>query len=289
MVNKNSELQLKEDFNLIEIFNIIIGGWKYIITILLVCLALTTWYAFSLPEIYVARVLLSSSQDEDDGLSYTMNQFGGLAAMAGISLPSSSNIDRVVATLTTREFLKKFISKNEILPVLFPDLWDDEAKSWKIKDLNNIPKADLGVDYLKGAIEVDVDASKNGLLTLQVSWNDPNTASHLANTIVKQLNEQLRQKAIDDSNKKIDYLERELGKTSLIEMKNILYNLLSSEKQNCMLANVNVDFALEIIDPAIPPKFYEKPKRKLIIVFGFVLGIFLGFIYIFISEFFKKI
>ena len=61
-----------------------------------------------------------------------MNQFGGLAAMAGISLPSSSNIDRVVATFTTREFLKNFISKTKFYP-LCPDLWDDEAKSWKTK------------------------------------------------------------------------------------------------------------------------------------------------------------
>ena len=52
-----------------------------------------------------------------------------------------------------------------------------------------------------------------------------------------------------------------------------------------MLANVNVDFALEIIDPTIPPKFYEEPNRKLIIVFGVILGIIFGFIYFYLLNF----
>ena len=48
-------------------------------------------------------------------------------------------------------------------------------------------------------------------------------------------------------------------------MRAVLYNLLESEKQKAMLANVNEDFALEVIDPAVAPQTREKPKRKLIV------------------------
>ena len=66
--------------------------------------------------------------------------------------------------------------------------------------------------------------------------------------------------------KRVVYLEQELAKTTLQDMRAVLYNLLESEKQKAMLANVNEDFALEVIDPAVAPETREKPKRKLIVL-----------------------
>ncbi len=88
-------------------------------------------------------------------------------------------------------------------------------------------------------------------------------AAQWANDLVKQLNEQLREQAIADSRKRVGYLEQELAKTTLQDMRAVLYNLLESEKRKAMLANVNEDFALEVIDPAVAPENREKPKRKL--------------------------
>ena len=59
-------------------------------------------------------------------------------------------------------------------------------------------------------------------------------------------------------------------------MRAVLYNLLESEKQKAMLANVNENFALEVIDPAVSPEIREKPKRKLIVILGGLLGVFTG-------------
>ena len=49
-----------------------------------------------------------------------------------------------------------------------------------------------------------------------------------------------------------------------------------------MLANVNEDFALEVIDPAVAPETREKPKRKLIVALGGVCGGFLGIFAVFL-------
>jgi uncharacterized protein involved in exopolysaccharide biosynthesis len=56
-----------------------------------------------------------------------------------------------------------------------------------------------------------------------------------------------------------------------------------------MLANVNEDFALEVIDPAVAPETREKPKRKLIVAMGGVCGCFLGIFTVFIAQFLQKI
>ena len=72
-------------------------------------------------------------------------------------------------------------------------------------------------------------------------------------------------------------------------MRAVLYNLLESEKQKAMLANVNEDFALEVIDPAVAPETREKPKRKLIVALGGVCGGFLGVFAVFFAQFLKKL
>ena len=107
--------------------------------------------------------------------------------------------------------------------------------------------------------------------------------------MVKQLNEQLRELAIADSKKRVGYLEQELAKTTLRDMRAVLYNLLESEKQKAMLANVNEDFALEVIDPAVAPETHEKPMRKLIVALGGVCGGFLGIFAVFFAQFLKKL
>ncbi len=109
-------------------------------------------------------------------------------------------------------------------------------------------------------------------------------AAQWANDLVKQLNEQLREQAIADSKKRVGYLEQELAKTTLQDMRAVLYNLLESEKQKAMLANVNEDFALEVIDPAVAPETREKPKRKLIVALGGVCGGFLGIFAVFLCS-----
>ena len=207
--------------------------------------------------------------------------------MAGVSIPSSSNIERVLATLETREFLKKFISSQKLLPIIFDDLWDESSNSWKLIEGQEKLTTEDGIGALQGAIEVD--QGKSALITLSISWKDPDIAAQWANDLVKQLNEQLRQKAITDSNKRVGYLEQELAKTTLQDMRAVLYNLLESEKQKAMLANVNEDFALEVIDPAVTPETREKPKRKLIVALGGVCGGFLGIFAVFISQFLRKL
>ena len=207
--------------------------------------------------------------------------------MAGITIPSSSNVERVLATLESREFLKNFISSRNLLPIIFEDNWDKSSESWiEIEGQEEITPED-GIIPLQGAIEVDKD--KSGLITLSISWADPEVAAQWANDLVQQLNGQLREQAITDSQKRVGYLEQELAKTTLQGMRAVLYSLLESEKQKAMLANVNEDFALKVIDPAVAPETREKPKRKLIVALGGVCGGFLGIFAVFFAQFLQKL
>jgi uncharacterized protein involved in exopolysaccharide biosynthesis len=277
----------EDEIDLLELIRTLLQAWKTIVGIAILCTGLAVTYALYAQEVFKAETLLATAQEEKSGASSALSQFGGLAAMAGVTIPADSNIERVLATLESRVFLKKFIEEKSLLPIIFEDFWDAASNSWELLVGQEAFIPEDGISTIRGAIEVDQD--KSGLITLSISWKDPEVAAQWANDLVKQLNEQLREQAIADSKKRVGYLEQELAKTTLQDMRAVLYNLLESEKQKAMLANVNEDFALEVIDPAVAPEAREKPKRKLIVALGGVCGGFLGIFAVFFAQFLQKL
>ena len=278
----------EDEIDLLELIRTLLEAWKTIVGITIVCIGLAVAYALYAPEVFKAETLLAPASEEKSGASSALSQFGGLAAMAGISIPSDSNVEQVVATLNSRKFLRQYIDGKKLLPVLFEDIWDADNQSWMVPSVEDEPTEQKAIESFKACLSVDED-KKSGLITLSISWKDPEVAAKWANDLVKQLNEQLREQAIADSQKRVGYLEQELAKTTLQDMRAVLYNLLESEKQKAMLANVNENFALEVIDPAVAPETREKPKRKLIVALGGVCGGFLGIFAVFFTQFLQKL
>ena len=278
----------EDEIDLLELIRTLLQGWKTILGITIVCVGLAVAYALHAPEVFKAETLLAPASEEKSSASSALSQFGGLAAMAGISIPSDSNVEQVVATLQSRKFIRQYINDKKLLPILFEEIWDAESQSWLVETQEDEPTEQAAVESFKSILSVDED-KKSGLINLSISWKDPDVATEWANDLVKQLNEQLREKAIANSQKRVGYLEQELAKTTLQDMRSVLYNLLESEKQKAMLANVNEDFALEVIDPAVAPETREKPKRKLIVALGGVCGGFLGIFAVFFAQFVRKL
>jgi uncharacterized protein involved in exopolysaccharide biosynthesis len=278
----------KGEIDLLELIHMLLAKWRVIVSISVIVTGIAVTYALNAPEVFEAETLLAPAQEEKSGSSSALSQFGGLAAMAGISIPSDSNVEQVVATLQSRKFLQGFIDNNKLLPILFEDIWDPVNQSWIVDSPKDQPSDQKGIELFKSSLFVDED-KKSGLITLSISWGDPSVAANWANDLVTQLNEQLREQAIADSKKRVGYLEHELARTTLQDMRAVLYNLLESEKQKAMLANVNEDFALEVIDPAVAPETREKPKRQLIVALGGVCGVFLGIFAVFFTQFLQKL
>jgi uncharacterized protein involved in exopolysaccharide biosynthesis len=278
----------EDEIDLLELIRTLLYAWKTIAGITISCTGLAVAYALYAPEVFKAETLLAPVQEEKNSASSALGQFGGLAAMAGISIPSDSNVEQVVATLQSGKFIRVFIKEKNLLPILFEEIWDADKQAWIVESKENEPSEQQAVESFKGLLSIDED-TKSGLITLSVSWKDPEVVAEWANDLVKQLNEQLRGQAIADSKKRVGYLEQELAKTTLQDMRAVLYNLLESEKQKAMLANVNEDFALEVIDPAVAPEHREKPNRKLIVALGVVCGVFLGIFAVFFFRLLKKL
>ena len=265
----------EDEIDLIELLRLLIDAWKTIVGITILCAGLAVAYALYAPEVFKAEILLAPASEEKSNVSSALGQFGGLAAMAGVSIPADSNKEEVIATLKSRKFIGRFLAEKDLLPVLFENLWDLENEKWLLTEDLEEPTPESAFVSFSSFMSVD-ENKKTGLVTLSISWKDPQIAADWANDLVRRLNEELRSEAIEDSRKRIGYLKKELTKTTVQDMRDVLYSLLESEEQKAMLANVNEEFALKVLDPAVAPELRESPKRKLIVFLGGVCGVFLG-------------
>ena len=129
----------EDEIDLLELIRTLLQGWKTIVGITIVCIGLAVAYALQAPEIFKAEILLAPAQEEESETSPILGRLGGLAAMAGISIPSDFDVEQVMATLQSRKFLRQYIDSKKLLPVLFEEIWDEASQSWLVQTQENEP------------------------------------------------------------------------------------------------------------------------------------------------------
>ena len=100
-----------DEIDLIELLRLLIERWKLIVGVTILVTGGTVVYALLAQEVFKARVLLAPASEEKSNVSSTLSQFGGLAAMVGVSIPADSNQEVVIATLKSRKFINRFLSE----------------------------------------------------------------------------------------------------------------------------------------------------------------------------------
>ena len=267
------EISLQDIYQGLMKYRVVIGSITVTITLAAVLVALL------MTPIYRAEVLIVLTEgDENQGNFGTLaGQFSGLAALAGYRVGAEKK-DKAIAWLKSRAFTEKFILDEQLLPVLFPKKWDESAKQWKVNNPKDIPTIRNAYNFFNNDVRrIDEDAT-TGLITVAVEWTDRELATAWANLLVERLNQHLRNRAISQSERNIAYLRKELERTSLADLQQGIYRLIESQVEAAMLANVREEYAFEVIDPAVVPdaNMRVRPNRKLIVAFGFMLGLILA-------------
>ncbi|MDX8409724.1 MAG: Wzz/FepE/Etk N-terminal domain-containing protein, partial [Mariprofundales bacterium] len=191
----------EDEIDLLEYWRLIWSNKWWIIGFSLLVAVLAAGYSLTKPNIFKAEVLLapvSAGGSKGGGISAALGGLGGLASMAGISLPGGGNVETNLAMLKSREFLWSFIKEEKLMPILFEDAWDSGKKGWKESDPKKQPTLWDGFRALSGILTASVD-KKTALVTVAVEWTDPDLAALWANKLVERLNSYLRQREIAQS------------------------------------------------------------------------------------------
>jgi len=209
-----------------------------------------------------------------------MSQFSGLASLAGLSQAGDSTKSESLAVLESEALTEEYIRKNNLLPILFSDKWDSKTKTWKETDPKKIPTLWKGNQLFKKKIRT-VSAEKSGLVSLTITWKDAKTAAKWANDLVELTNSYRREKAIKESEANIAFLNAEVVTTDVVGVRQAIFTIMQQEISKMMLARGNEEYALRILDPAVPSEKPSSPLPWLWTLLGFVISsvLSLGFVF----------
>jgi uncharacterized protein involved in exopolysaccharide biosynthesis len=244
--------------------------------------ALTAAAAFIMvPKYRVQVVMLPVKADDTRGaLAGMVGQLGGLAGLAGLSLGGGSNKDEYLEYLRSKAFTARFIEDQKMLPVLFDKYWDEDNARWDVDDPEDVPTLADGVRRFDRSVRAVQEDRRTGIITLSVVWKNRELAARWANLLVEQANRDLRQRAIEEADASLRYLDVELAKTNVVGLQQSIYRLIESEIRVKMLANVRESYAFKVIDPAVAPDADDwiRPKRAAMIAIGAFVGLLAGLV-----------
>ncbi|ELB2885211.1 LPS O-antigen length regulator [Vibrio alginolyticus] len=283
------------------------GKWVIILTTVIFA-SVAVAYALSKPNIYRADALLSPAQNSNaSGLAAVSGQLGGLASLAGVSLPSQSNqTDLAIQVIKSRQFIESFVQKHDILVplmgskgwdiggnklILDDELYDKDKQVWLRK-----PQGLRGAEptaqeayrlFVTDVLSIEPD-KESGLFRLSVSHYSPYVAQQWVNWLIEDINQVMRERTIQDTNKNLTYLSKQLQKTPVADMQSAFYKLIEEQTKNLMLAEAQEEFVFKVIDPAVVPEEKASPKRALICIAGTLLGAVFGIMIVLIRFVLKK-
>lgn len=263
----------------LDSLSVLLWGRRWIVLSLTIAFGLLCLVAaLVLPKKYEAVIVVSpvsntSTAGKLGGLASIAGQLGGLASLVGSNISANGDRSESIAVLQSQILTEKYIQENNLVPVLFSKIWDPVRNEWQTNDPQKVPTLWKANELFKDKIRKVTENNKNGLLTLTITWKDPTVAANWANGLVAATNEFLRKKAIDESERHIKYLNEQAAKTDVAEVRSAIYAILETEIKSVMLARGTEEYALKVIDPAIPSEKASTPKP----VLWTVIGCFCGF------------
>lgn len=245
--------------------------WHVILPSMLLAAAGVT-YALLAPVLYRADTTLMLASNRT--MLSSSSELGSLASLAGISLAPPESGDAPVAVLRSRAFVRAFVESRNLLPELYSKAWDAERKQWRAPD--KAPDIRDAVDRFDREIRAVSEDRRTGLVTVSITWKDPEKAALWANGLVTDVNAFLRARAIANSESNVSFLREQLRTTPVAPLQQAASRVLETELQKLMLARSDEEFAFKVIDPAVAPLKKIKPARTRIVILSTLSGALVG-------------
>jgi uncharacterized protein involved in exopolysaccharide biosynthesis len=215
-------------------------------------------YALLATPYYRAEAVVTAVRPDTGGGA--MSLATDIAGAMGVDLmQQNGEIETANAVLTSRNVIAQFVTRNDLVPVL-------SAPGKKPLTLW------FAVKRFRDNILTIHNDTKKGVTIISVEWTDPRVAARWANGFVALVNEIIRTRALDETRRNINYLNGQMAQTTDLEVKRAMYNLIESETKKAMLANGKIEYAFQVVDPAIIPEVRDHPKRTLIVMVATLLA-----------------
>jgi uncharacterized protein involved in exopolysaccharide biosynthesis len=296
---------MDDEIDLKELFMVLWSGKRLISAITAIAAASSVAIALMLPNIYTANALLAPAEQSGGGMSALMQQYGGLASLAGVSLSGGEDGSRSqlgMQMMKSRAFVGDFVKRRDILPELMaveswdsgsgdvifdPESYDAASKKW-VREVeppkSPAPSAQEAHKAFSAVLGVSQD-KQTGYVTVSIEHQSPVVAAQWVNWLIEDVNAAVKAQDVAEAEKSIEYLREQVTNTSLADLQAVFFDLIQSQTETVMLAEVRQEYVFKTIDPAVAPEEKSKPSRALICVLGTLLGGMLGVVIVLIRHY----
>ena len=284
------------DISIAHLVRVLWSGKWTIAGVVILFLIVASTIAILTPDRYEAVVLLAprDSQASSNVMSIA-GRYAGLASLAGINLGSadSDKAKRSIEILRSRSFLTSFIERHDMLAPLMaatgwsiedsafrydPDLYVESTGEWVRKvrpPKGRQPSLLEAYEVLSEILSIRRDPD-TGLITIALEHYSPVATKSWLESVVKELNQHVRNKDINEANAAIGYLNGQIEKTPLAGMHEVFYQLIEEQTKVVMLAHITDEYVFEILDPPVEPEEPSGPNRIVIVLMSIIAGALTG-------------
>ena len=306
--NDNHVNDFEDEIDLLELLNVLWQKKRFIILFTSFISVLGVMYSLSLPNIYASKGVLSPA-DTSTSISQSLQSYAGLAGIAGVTLPSSSennNATQALLKLNSLSFFESSIMPNIFLPDLMAvESWSPQTNTLSyderiyIKDSNTwvrdysyprnqIPSAQESFKAFKdNHLSLSSD-KQTTFITINMKHQSPFIAKEWIELIIDEINTHYRQKDKLDSEKAIEYLNKQIASTNLAEIRQAISQIIQDETRKLALIEAKEYYVFEYIDPPAVMERKSEPSRAIICIISAFLGGILSVIYVLIKHFFRR-
>lgn len=262
-----SQYPADDEIDLMEIMRVLFDSKWLIISVTLISTFLAGLYAFTATPIYRAEAIAYEASHGEWLAKAEISPVGIIAPV------SANDLNTAILTMKSRQFLTVFIQKHQIEQHLSP-----------------VPDGKKAYELFEEILSVSKNRKGEGV-KVAIQWHNPTQAATWVNILIADLDTYLRELAITNEEKSIGQIKQLLSQTAgnmTPEWQNEIIAILNAKKNNVALFKANANHVLQIIDPAIPPTNYVKPKKKVIVIMGLLLGLTLGALLVFGKNTYSK-
>lgn len=244
-----------DEIDLMEIAHILLDSKWLIMGITLISICLAGIYAYTTTPIYRVNAVVYQANHANWTSKAETSPTGILSPVV------SNNTNTAILTMKSRQFLSEFIDTHGIESIIKQQTGSKDAYTI----FNDLISVSTG--------------KKHGSTQISIDWHEPVQAANWINTLIRELDDKLRRDAIAHEEKSIQQVKQQLANlpsTAPTEWRSEMQAILSAKKNNVALLNASGDYILRVIDPAVPSDQPIKPKKKMILILGGVLGLMFG-------------
>ena len=298
-----------DEIDLRELFAALWRG-KFLITFCVVAaVTLAALYLRSAERKYSVTYVFKPVATEDGMPS--LGGLGGLASLAGVSLPSSSSGDFLTFKfmLKSEEVAKQLMQNDALIQGIFNQEWDAETQTYRqpadgdlapyVRGLKKLltgegprdyspPSAARLAEWLKKDAFSSSEDRDTGFLTLSAETPEPDMMIQVMSQVTEETDQLLKERYIASAEQTMGFYQQQLAKARAREHREALAKLIAQEDQKLMLASKGTYFVAEpLTDPSVSLN-PTSPNASLVLALSVVLGGFFGAALVLIRKAFKS-